>query len=88
MLAVACHGLLNPISIVVATAETLRLHWDQLDREQRDAFLVSMVNHAKLVAGVIRDLASGLSPEAAAILAELDSEARARFAAKQDATPG
>jgi hypothetical protein len=79
MLAIACHGLLNPISIVVATAETLRLRWDELTPDRRDDFLLSLAGQAKLVAGVIRDLASGLSPEAAALLAELDAEARARF---------
>lgn len=60
--AVAAHALLNTLSIVIGSVDTVRHHWDDLEPARRDRLLATAAEQAEHVAGVLEDLARGLPP--------------------------
>ncbi len=69
--AVAAHSLLQSVSVILAAAEMIQTHSDQLSRQRQDELLSLICSQGRHVAGVLVDLVRGVPAEVLAVLEEL-----------------
>jgi hypothetical protein len=74
LLAVMAHGLLNSMSVIAGSAETMKLHWARLDDAVKLELLDKMIAQAALVSGVLGDLVRSGRPELVEALDQLQVE--------------
>lgn len=63
LLAVVAHSLLNSMSVISGSAETLADHWERVAPEVRLEFLERIVTQSSHVVGVLTDLVRSGRPE-------------------------
>ena len=63
LLAVVAHSLLNSMSVISGSAETLAEHWERIDAPTRLEFLERIVTQSSHVVGVLTDLVRSGRPE-------------------------
>ncbi|HET9443708.1 MAG TPA: hypothetical protein VFO65_10315 [Acidimicrobiales bacterium] len=69
--AVAAHSLLQSVSVILAAAEMIQTHADQLSPQRQDELLSLICAQGRHVAGVLVDLVRGVPAEVLAVLEEL-----------------
>lgn len=63
LLAVVAHSLLNSMSVISGSAETLAEHWERIGPDVRLEFLERIVTQSSHVVGVLTDLVRSGRPE-------------------------
>ena len=72
LLAVVAHSLLNSLSVVSGSAETLAERWPVLDAADRDLLLDRILVQSEHIAAVLSDLVRSGRPEVADALHQLE----------------
>lgn len=75
LLAVVAHSLLNSMSVISGSAETLAEHWERIAPETRLDFLQRIVTQSAHVVGVLTDLVRSGRPELVEALEQLEHPA-------------
>lgn len=69
--AVTAHSLLQSVSVILAAAEMIQTHGDQLGQDRHSELLDLIGAQGRHIAGVLVDLVRGVPPEVLEVLDEL-----------------
>lgn len=70
-IAVTAHSLLQSVSVILAAAEMIQTHGDQLGGRRQNELLDLIGAQGRHIAGVLVDLVRGVPPEVLEVLDEL-----------------
>jgi signal transduction histidine kinase len=70
-IAVTAHSLLQSVSVILAAAEMIQTHGDQIGDRRQDELLDLIGAQGRHIAGVLVDLMRGVPPEVLEVLDEL-----------------
>lgn len=70
-IAVTAHSLLQSVSVILAAAEMIQTHGNQLGGSRQDELLDLIGAQGRHIAGVLVDLVRGVPPEVLEVLDEL-----------------